>query len=131
MRRIGKLMSYAALAFFVAHEVDAVERREWRLLPILGRFDDEIASPAFTALHVPLCVLLLWAADNPSDAGRFRSHLVLDVLLVVHAGLHKLLEDHDLYEFDSRLSRVNIYGAAISALAHSAVLIGEKRRIEA
>lgn len=130
MSRIGRLTSYAALAFFVAHEVDAVEKHEWRLLPVLRRFDDEAASPMFTALHVPLFILLLWAADDPFGA-RSRKHLVLDVLLIVHAGLHKMLEEHELYEFDSRLSRVNIYGAAISAVAHSVLLIGAKRRVGA
>ncbi len=41
------------LCLFLAHEMDAVRHKEWRLLPILSRLGDEAGCRAFTAVHVP------------------------------------------------------------------------------
>lgn len=98
--------------FLLTHELDAVRAREWRLFPVLGALPDEAAYQLFTALHVPLYLLIaigLFGGDAASNGLR----LGLDLFFVVHAGLHWLLRRHPRYAFRSALSWALILGAAI------------------
>jgi hypothetical protein len=103
-----------ALSLLLAHEMDAVRRREWRLLPLLARVPDgEAAHALFTALHVPIYALLLWGLLT-GGATSARVVAGLDIFCVVHLGLHLLFLRHPLYEFRSPLSWALIAGAAIA-----------------
>ena len=107
---------YAVLALLFAHELDAVERHEWRLLPGLRSLPDGVAGRLFVLLHVPLFVAVLALVTHPSGRTRRRFRLALDVFAVVHAGLHGRFSDHPEYEFDAPSSRLLIAGAAVAGL---------------
>ena len=99
--------------FLLTHELDAVRAREWRLFPVLGALPEEAAYQLFTALHVPIYLLLamgLFGGGALNDGLR----LGLDAFFVVHAGLHWLLRRHPLYAFRSALSWTLILGAAVA-----------------
>jgi hypothetical protein len=97
--------------FLLTHELDAVRAHEWRLLPLLRSLPDEQAYQLFTALHVPLYLLLIVGLFG--SAGVNEALLVgLNAFFVVHALLHWLLHRHPLYTFRSALSWVLILGAA-------------------
>jgi hypothetical protein len=115
---------WAVLAFLLAHELDAVERHEWRLFPVLRSLPDEVAGRAFVLLHVPLFVALFRLVRHPSTTVRRRSQFVVSVFAVVHAGLHARFSDHPAYEFDGALSKLLIDGAAVAGLIHLGQVVG-------
>ena len=114
---------FLVVAGFIAHELDAVHKREWRLLFVLRGMPDEPARRAFVLLHVPLFAVLLWLIAHPDAAVRYGTMLGLDAFLVVHAVLHWRLSGHPKYEFDTPHSRLLIFGTAALAAAHALVLV--------
>ena len=116
------LIFYLALSTLLAHELDAVHKREWRLLFVLRNMPGERARRAFVLLHVPVVATLLWLAAYPSDAVQLWTRVGLDLFMVIHAGLHWRLSSHPKYEFRTAHSRLLIYGAAALALVHLALL---------
>ena len=107
---------YAVLALLFAHELDAVERHEWRLFPGLRSLSDGLAARLFVLLHVPLFLVVFRLATHPSARVRRRFRFVIDAFAVVHAGLHVRFADRPEYEFDGLSSRVLIHGAALAGL---------------
>ena len=87
----GALAHLGMCALFLAHEMDASARGEWRMLPLLGRLDDAAARDTFVALHVPLILMLmsLGVADPGSTAAA-----TLSAFAVVHVAIHWLLRRH-------------------------------------
>ena len=89
--------------FLLAHEMDAVRCREWKILPVLNRMGEGAGCIAFTALHVPIYVFLLWELYD--DDGVNRALIAgLDVFLVVHMFLHLLLRNIPGSQFRSAFS---------------------------
>ena len=123
MTGAADFLFYLAFASFVAHELDAVHKHEWRLLFLLRGMADEPARRAFVLLHVPLFAVLLWLAAHPDAAVRFWTMLGLDAFLVVHAGLHWRLSGHPKYEFKTGHSWLFIFGTAALAAAHLLILM--------
>jgi hypothetical protein len=107
------LLGYGLLA---THELDAVARAEWRVLPGLAWLDEAIAEPLFIALHVPLFALLTACVGSRDDAVRRRTRHGISLFLAVHAGLHLLFSGHRHYGFDTPLSDVLIFGGALCGL---------------
>jgi hypothetical protein len=112
------LLFLLGLSTLIAHELDAVTQSEWRLLYILRRLPESLASSAFVALHVPLMAGILWLTTHESESVRGRSRLAMSMFLVVHAGLHQRLSNHPAYTFISPLSLALIYGGGLLGLAY-------------
>jgi len=105
------------LSLLLAHELDAVRAREWRLLPVLRRLPDAQGRDAFILVHVPLVALLIWLAASPVADVRFWFQAVADAFFVVHVALHRAFMSHPDYDFHGALSRSLILGAgAVGAL---------------
>jgi hypothetical protein len=110
---MADLLFNMALALLIAHELDAVHWREWRLLPILRGLPDPAARVWFTLLHVPLLAAFFWLMTSaPADA-RAAFQIVLAVFTLIHAGMHVMLRHHPAYAFRGALSWLYILGAAI------------------
>lgn len=73
--------------FLLAHEVDAIRLKEWRILPVLSRLDDRAGYLAFVSLHVPLYAVLLFGLFGGGGM-KLGPILVLDVFFIVHVVLH-------------------------------------------
>ena len=122
MTGAADFLFYVAFSGLVAHELDAVHKREWRLLFVLRRLPDGSARRAFVLVHVPLLAVLLWLAAYPGAGVRYWTMLGLDLFMVVHAGLHGRLSGHAKNEFNTPHSRLIIYGTAALAAGHLIVL---------
>ena len=101
------------LAFFVGHEIDAIYRKEWRLLLLLRAMKDETAAAWFIVLHVPVVFFLLALIALPDANYAVVSRNAFCAFAVVHAGLHAFWPKSDLYSFDNAVSRSLIYGAGL------------------
>ncbi|HEC97867.1 MAG TPA: hypothetical protein ENI58_06910 [Nitrospirae bacterium] len=117
------LLFYIGFALLLTHELDAIQRHEWRIFPITRKLKDEIAYYWFTILHVPLFVLLLWLMCHPSENIRFWFQISMDVFFIVHMVLHKLLSSHKNYEFVGVFSKAIIFSMGIVGIAHLSILL--------
>ncbi|WP_425461079.1 DUF6713 family protein [Gracilimonas mengyeensis] len=99
---------YIALSGFIAHELDAVHKKEWRLLFVLRNMEEYKARSLFIILHVPLFSVLFWLVTHPDASIKFWSVIGLDVFLIIHAGLHWRLSSHPDYDFNT-FKFTNVY----------------------
>lgn len=106
------LLYLLGFSFLLAHEMDAVRLREWKMLPVLSGMEEESGYRAFVALHVPLYALLLWGLIG---GGGTASALIviLDAFFVVHLALHAILRNLPENRFDSVFSWGLILGCGI------------------
>lgn len=105
-------------ATLITHELDAMTQSEWKLLFILKNLSEQIAPSVFVIIHVPLIAALLWLTNNQSEVIKNWSRIILSVFLIIHSGLHKLLENSPNYTFNSTLSLGLIYGAGLLGLLY-------------
>lgn len=92
------LIYYALVGAFFTHELDAVKRHEWRVLPLVRSLPEPLGEQVFIWVHVPLFAFLLWGGDGePSGATR----VGVAVFAIVHVGLHYVFRKHPAYEFNN------------------------------
>ena len=118
-------MDFPGLAFWLmagflaTHELDAMVRHEWRVLPVLRLLPDETGKQVFLWAHVPFFALVMWIAGQ----GPFSTPaLVLSAFSIVHVGLHWIFRNHPAYEFRGFGSNALIVLAGLSGAAHVAVV---------
>lgn len=112
---MADLLFYAMLAFLFSHELDAVGRHEWRMLPLLNKLSDERGAKVFIWLHVPLFMAIFYFIATGSNA---RFELLLSGFSVVHVGLHWLYRNHPDNEFNNPGSVALILGAGLLGAMH-------------
>lgn len=107
-----------AFAMLLSHELDAMIRSEWELLPGLNSLDSDTAADVFNLLHVPLLAPIIWVLTAGSITARRRTMIGVEVFLVVHAVAHTLLRGADRYEFQPPVETITVYGAAVASAIH-------------
>lgn len=104
-----------AFSFLLIHEMDAVRRHEWNVFPLLSRLpDDEHGYMLFTAIHIPLYILLLWGLFPNGTAVHQQVVIGLDIFCIIHVLLHMLFINHPDYQFNTRFSWTLILGAGVA-----------------
>lgn len=106
---IDHLFFYVGLSFILAHEMDAIRVKEWKMFPFLAYLKEETAYLVFTGIHLPLYILLFWGLV--SDGSR-AVIIGLNIFFVIHLVLHILFIKHRDNQFKSVFSWVLIIGAA-------------------
>lgn len=86
------------VAAFLTHELDAVKRHEWRVLPITSFLPERVGEQVFIWVHVPV-FLAVFLFSQGHLVGGFR--LGLSAFAVIHVGLHWLFRKHPAYEFNN------------------------------
>lgn len=107
----------AMLAALLTHELDAVKRHEWRVLPLTSFLPERWGEQIFIWIHVPL----IWAILAWSGVPGFR--LGLSLFAVVHVGLHWLYRRHPAYEFNNPSSWALILLAGVFGAAYVAAVL--------
>jgi hypothetical protein len=95
---IADLIYWLMVAAFFTHELDAVKRHEWRVLPLTSWMPERIGEQIFIWCHLPL-FLLIFLLSGASPINGFR--IGLSVFAMVHVVLHWLFRKHPAYEFDN------------------------------
>ena len=117
---MAELFYVAMLGFFITHELDAMQRHEWRILPLTSFLPDEIGRQVFVWMHVPLfAALFFYGAGDPTSTVAFG----LSVFAIIHVGLHWLFRRHAKNEFDNPTSWAIIIGAGVFGAAHLVLTI--------
>lgn len=89
---------YCMIGAFFTHELDAVKRHEWRVLPLVRTLPERLGEQAFIWLHIPLLGWLLWAGDDEPESA---TRVGLAAFSIVHVGLHFVFRKHPAYEFNN------------------------------
>lgn len=117
-----------AFALLISHELDAMIRQEWLLFPGLGDLDEVTAADVFNLLHVPLFAALIALLLSPSDRVKRRTMIGVDAFLIAHAIAHTALRNADDYLFEAPVETITVYGAAICAAGHLALMTRRRGR---
>lgn len=118
----GDLLFFFAVSLLLLHEMDAIDKKEWRLLFVLRRLPDEGALRWFIGLHLPVFVALLALVAAESAAVHWIEAGV-DGFLILHAGLHERLGSRGEPAFAKPFSRLLIWSAAAFGGFHIAWLL--------
>lgn len=114
-----ELFYWAMVAAFFSHELDAVKRHEWRILPVLRVAPELVGEQFFIWIHIPLFFLIFWMSKDSAD-GLFA--LCLSGFAVVHVGLHWLFRNHPANEFNTTSSWSLIGLTGLLGALHLAVV---------
>jgi len=117
------LIFYLGFATLITHELDAMTQSEWRLLFTLRSLPEQIASFTFVVVHIPLIAGLLWITNHEFLSIRYWSRILVSIFLMVHVGLHKLLEHQPDYTFNSLLSLGLIYGGGLLGFIYLGLIL--------
>lgn len=101
----------------MGHELDAIYQQEWRFFFAKTTINEQTAYRLFTALHIPLFVLILW---NLSSS---RFQIGVDLFAMIHAAVHWGLRHHPLIHFNNWFSRFWIFGSALLGATHLVLLL--------
>jgi hypothetical protein len=111
------VLYWMLLGAFFTHELDAVKRHEWRVLPILRALPDSAGEQVFIWGHLPLfAAILATAADDGVRLG-------VAAFAVLHVGLHWLFRRHPAYEFNNPSSWALILLTGAAGVGYVAVAI--------
>ena len=114
------LMFFLALAMFCCHELDAVSKLEWRLLPGLNLLDDSTALKVFVLAHIPLFTAVFWLCSHQNKAIARKSRFYVCLLLSIHGIAHLIFDaiNHVEYRFEAPLDLFTVYGAALTSIVY-------------
>lgn len=90
-------------ALALAHQLDAVRARVWRVLPGLNGLSEEAARTLFVALHIPVLLIVFECAFPAEDDSFLR--MLIALLGPLNFGLHRLLDEHPYYDFNGVVSQ--------------------------
>lgn len=112
---MADIFYWAMISAFVTHELDAVKRHEWRVLPLTSFLPEKIGEQVFIWAHVPLFLLILWY----SRAGVHKPFAIgVSVFSVIHVFLHWIFRKHPGYEFNNVSSWSLIILTGVLGAAH-------------
>lgn len=95
---MSAFLFWTVVATFFTHELDAVKRHEWRVLPVLRALPEAAGEQLFVWLHLPLFLAVIWYGQEDAESV---FALSVSVFAVVHVGLHWLFRKHPAYEFNT------------------------------
>ena len=104
--------------FLATHELDAIRRHEWRLLPFVSALPEKVGAAVFVWAHVPLFVLVYWIVADGADSA---PALWLSGFSIAHVGLHWLYRNHPKNAFNTFGSWALIVLAGAFGTAHLAL----------
>lgn len=85
-----KILLWLNISLLYAHELDAVRKREWRMMLFADKVNDETAYRIFAGLHVPLFAAVFWFMEY-----RFSQlYWFVTVFGVFHFILHSVFKKH-------------------------------------
>lgn len=105
----------ANISMLILHEMDAIRRKEWKLFIILKDMKDDQGYLLFSALHFPLCFIILYFIMNNGSTYYSIFALGINIFLVVHGGLHLLFRKKTANEFSGVYSYTIIFLMSVLA----------------
>lgn len=120
---MGDVLFFLAVSSLLLHEMDAIDKREWRVLFVLRKLPDSGALRWFILLHLPLLVALLALVAAESSSTTQSIEGGVDVFLVGHGVLHEMMSARGDASFASTFSRMLIWSAGLFGIVHLCYLV--------
>lgn len=112
---MADLFYWAMISAFFTHELDAIKRHEWRVLPVTSFLPEKTGEQVFIWMHIPLFFCLLWFSR---DGAHTTFALGLSVFSIFHIVLHWIFRKHPAYEFNNVSSWAIIAVTGLLGAAH-------------
>lgn len=96
-----KILIWINLSLLYIHEMDAVHKREWKMMIFFNRINDETAHRLFTAAHFFLFLGIFWLIE-------YRFEFIfwfINIFLVMHLFLHIVFRKHAENRMGNMFSR--------------------------
>jgi hypothetical protein len=103
---------------FLTHEMDGVQRTEWRLVSGLRKLDQGVVGDWFIFLHWPILTTLLWLCFMAPEPLLGYGRLGFSAFSMVHPMLHWVLRNHRESHFQGAWSRTINAGTGFLALSY-------------
>ena len=113
--KMEHFLFFIGLSFLIAHEMDAIRCKEWRILPGFSLFSDTVGQNVFVFAHIPLFILVFYQLAYISDISGFVKGF--DIFMIVHIVLHLLFLRHKNNDFKGWISWILIIGAGLCGIA--------------
>ncbi len=117
-----------SFAILMAHELDAVRRREWEVLPLTRYLPDPFDFGVFVLAHIPLVWLITALAWGTDARARKLTRSIFCAFCVVHVGLHWLYRADPAYDFNNPFSMAVIGAAGSAGLAYFVAAVFERAK---
>lgn len=108
----------ACYALLIGHELDAIQQKEWRIFPGTNLLPDRLGFQVFTALHVPIFVLLNWLFFLASADVMSIAKTCFAIFAILHIGAHWLYRNHKEYRFNTPLSHFLIWAPGVFGMMY-------------
>lgn len=106
----SNIFFFTATSFMIAHEMDAVRQKEWRIFPILNLIDEKYIYQVFILAHVLVYILTFcFLVSEYSN----QVILALDLFFIAHFIIHIFFLRNEKNEFKNWISWITISGAAL------------------
>lgn len=101
---ILKILLWINVSLFILHEMDAVRTREWKMMILFNRLDDNTGDKIFILLHLPLYSIIFYFMEY-----YFKPFLLsVSVLLIIHQFMHLLFRNHTENKMNEMFSKIVI-----------------------
>ncbi|MES2656373.1 MAG: DUF6713 family protein [Bacteroidota bacterium] len=111
---IPHLFFYVGFSFFLAHQMDAIRCKEWRIIPLLSLLEDDLGYIVFLFAHIPIAFVIFSQLTHGNDIELFIKNF--DIFMVLHIGLHFVFVQHQNNRFNNWISWILILSAGIMGL---------------
>ncbi len=102
---VVKILLWINISLFILHEMDAVKTREWKMLFLINRLNDNTGHIIFTALHFVLFIMIFYFVDSCLIA----TFLAVSILLIIHQFMHILFRKHSENRMNNPFSQTLIF----------------------
>ena len=127
--RISNIIFYTGFSFLLTHELDAMIRSEWRLIPFMKTIPDETGMNIFILVHIPIFAAGIALISSTNIRTRSISRIGFAMFFIFHGILHTLLKAVEIpeYDFNSLLSKLIIYSCSVFGIVY--IFISKIRRV--
>ncbi|MCL2140269.1 MAG: hypothetical protein FWH42_01110 [Dehalococcoidia bacterium] len=112
-----KTIFVALISLLFIHEMDAIRNKEWEMIPLLNRMDDNEAYQVFLLAHLPLFLIVLSLLALSSGSVQTFFFYIFDGMLILHTFVHFIFRNHYLNRFKRNSYRI-MYGIGGIAVIH-------------
>ena len=99
-----KTILIVSLSLLFIHELDAIDKKEWRLFFGLNKLTDNSAHKIFTLLHLPILIAVFVILVQSTHIVQFYFQIGIDVFLISHLALHIVFSKHEQNRFNNAFS---------------------------
>lgn len=88
MQTLIIIISLINTTLFLIHELDAVNKKEWRMFKYLQRFSDKTQYYIFLYAHLPLILFMLYYLWSVLNFNNYIMFLIVNLFSVFHLIIH-------------------------------------------